>query len=108
MVILTTKYNEVYPVTIDQINLITEKYYPRQSILKTEGLILESLNFEIPEFTVFSELYNELKHTFGKRGCSDSDKENEGNHSNLPPKPLEKEKKHHEHVLVSKTMKAIK
>ncbi len=29
LVILTTKYNEVYPVTIDQINLVTEKYYQR-------------------------------------------------------------------------------
>lgn len=48
LVLLATKYNEVFPVTIDQINLITEKYYPRQSIQKTEGLILEFLNFEIP------------------------------------------------------------
>jgi hypothetical protein len=54
--------------------MITEKYYPRQSVLKTEGLILECLNFEIPEVTVFSELYNELKHTFGKKISSDSDK----------------------------------
>jgi len=67
---------------------VTEKFYPRQSILKTEGMILECLNFEIPELTVFSELYNELKDTFGKKTSSDSDKENEGYRSNLPPKPF--------------------
>ncbi len=63
-------------VTVDQINLVTEKYYPRQTILKTEGLILECLQFEIPEVTVFSELYNELKPLFGKKTASYSNKEN--------------------------------
>lgn len=71
LVILTTKYNEVYPVTIDQINLVTEKYHSRKSIIKTEGLVLECLDFEIPEVTVFSEIYNDLKPFFGKRIGSD-------------------------------------
>jgi hypothetical protein len=56
--------------------LVTEKYYPRQTILKTEGLILECLQFSIPEVTVFSELYNELKPLFGKKTASFSNKEN--------------------------------
>lgn len=34
LVILTTKYNQVYPVTIDKINLLTEKYYPREKFFE--------------------------------------------------------------------------
>jgi hypothetical protein len=34
------------------------------------------LKFEIPEVTVFSELYNEMKPLFGKKTASDSNKEN--------------------------------
>lgn len=45
LILIATKYNEVYPVTIDQMNLITEKYYPREKLIEVEGLILECLNF---------------------------------------------------------------
>jgi hypothetical protein len=108
LIVLATKYNEVYPVTIDQINLVTEKYYPREQIFDIEGRILECLNFEIPEYTVFSLLLNELEPTFGKKLNSDSDKENDCNANNLKQDNELKNYKQDEHALISKTLKAMK
>lgn len=45
LILLSTKYNEVYPVVIDQINLSITKYYGRDAFYLIEGLILEAINF---------------------------------------------------------------
>ncbi len=58
LVLLTTKYNEVYPVTIDQISTVTQKYYSRSTFFNVESQILTCINFEMPAETVYSQLYN--------------------------------------------------
>ncbi len=58
LVLLTTKYNEVYPVTIDQICKVTQKYYSRSTFFNIESQILTCINFEMPSETVYSQLYN--------------------------------------------------
>lgn len=82
LVLLTTKYNEVYPVTIDQICMVTERYYPRSKFFDIEAKILTSINFEMPENTLYSRLYNQLESSKGKKINSDSDKENDANSEN--------------------------
>ena len=83
LVLLTTKYNEVYPVTIDQLNLLmADKYYLRDDYLEIEGDLLEVLQFQIPEETLYSRLANAMRtkqarNTVGELPSGhDSDKEN--------------------------------
>ncbi len=45
LIVLTTKYNEVYPVTIDKINDVIQSYYPRFTFFDVEGQVLECLDF---------------------------------------------------------------
>lgn len=45
LVLLTTKYNEVYPVSIDQICMVMERCYSRSTFFDMEAKILMSINF---------------------------------------------------------------
>ncbi len=108
LVLLTTKYNEVYPITIDQISMITQKYYSRSTFFNVEAQILTCINFEITAQTVFSRLYNILEPTFGKNFASDSDQENDANSENTDTDSSERDYRQDEHNFVSKTLKAIK
>ena len=61
LILLATKYNEVYPVVIDQINLSITKYYDRDAFYVLEELILEAIDFEIPAETIYSKIYNKME-----------------------------------------------
>lgn len=91
LILLATKYNEVYPVIIDQINLSITKYYHREAFYEIEGLILEAINFEIPSTTLYSQIYNELESAKSNKVKSDSDKENESHSSNYDTDCSEKD-----------------
>jgi hypothetical protein len=82
LILLATKYNEVYPVVIDQINLSITKYYDRDVFYLMEGMILEAINFEIPSETIYSRIYSKLELEKSQKLNADSDKENESHSSN--------------------------
>jgi len=56
--------------------MVMEKYYSRSKFFDMEAKILTSINFEMPENTIYSKLYNQLESPCGKNMNSDSDKEN--------------------------------
>jgi len=108
LVLLTTKYNEVYPVTIDQICMVMEKYYNRSKFFDIESKILTNINFEMPENTIYSRLYNQLEPSNGKKNNSDSDKENDVNSENTDTDSSEKDYSKNGQNMALKTLKAIK
>jgi len=107
LILLTTKYNEVYPVVIDQVNLSVTKYYPREAFYELEGSILEAINFEIPDSTLYSRLYNKLELVNCKKSNSDSDKENCSHSSNSDTDCSEKDEEPDGKDLATKTLEII-
>lgn len=108
LVLLTTKYNEVYPVSIDQICMVMERFYSRSSFFDVEARILMSINFEMPENTIYSRIYNQLGLSYGKNVALDFDKENDGSSDGMDTDSSEKDYNNNGNPIASKTLKAIK
>jgi len=88
--------------------MVMEKYYSRSKFFDMEAKILTSINFEMPENTIYSKLYNQLESNCGKNMNSDSEKENEVNSGNSDTDSSEKDYSQGRKNMASKTLKVIK
>lgn len=45
LILISTKFNEVYPVSLEQLNLILDRHYNKEDFLLREAEILKTINF---------------------------------------------------------------
>jgi hypothetical protein len=54
--LIACKYEEMFPPTVDDFVYISDSTYPREEVIKTEGLILTGLRFNLTVATPYDFL----------------------------------------------------